>query len=78
MAGVKEQVTAMDELTVSLTQQAQEKDQDISQLRATMTEKDLELAKTLREIEEGKEQLKQSLQNEYRNSDAIKSQIVAL
>ena len=68
----------MEQVTVSLTQEAQVKDQEISQLRATITEKDLELAKTLREIDEGKEQLKQSLHNEQRNSDAIKSQIVAL
>ncbi len=68
----------MEQVTVSLTQEASQKDQEISQLRATITEKDLDLAKTLREIDEGKEQLKQSLHNEQRNSDAIKSQIVAL
>ena len=44
----------MEELTVSLTKQSQDKDQEIQSLRASVTEKDLELAKTLREIDDSK------------------------
>ena len=40
---------------MSLTQQAQEKDSEISKLRANVTEKDLEMANTMREHAEAQD-----------------------
>ena len=41
---IKQQVTAMEELTMSLSTQTQEKDAQIEKLRAEVMEKDTELA----------------------------------
>ena len=41
---IKQQVTAMEELTMSLSTQTQEKDAQIEKMRAEVVEKDTELA----------------------------------
>ena len=51
-AEIKEQVSAMEELTVSMTKQSQEKESEIASLRNSLTDKDLEMAKTLREADQ--------------------------
>lgn len=55
------QVTAMEELTVSLTNESQQKDSLIGNLKTSITEKDLEIAKTIREVDENNSKLRQSL-----------------
>ena len=51
-AEIKEQVSAMEELTVSMTKQSQDKESEIASLRNSLTDKDLEMAKTLRETDQ--------------------------
>ena len=68
----------MEQLTTSLTQQANEKDTEISKLRSTVTEKDLEMAQALREFDENQDKLKQSLIEEQQKAGDANAQINAL
>lgn len=61
----------MEELTTSLTQQSNEKDSEISKLRANVTEKDLEIAKALREFDEMQDNLKQSVIKEQQTGGEL-------
>lgn len=69
---------AMEELTVSLTQQANEKDSEISKLRSNVTEKDLEMAQALREFDENQNIIKQSLVHEQSQTEELKSHLTQL
>lgn len=68
----------MEELTVSLTNQAKDKETEISTLRASITEKDLQIASTLKDFDEGNKQLKHSLADEQKNVDMLKREITGL
>ena len=68
----------MEQLTTSLTQQTNEKDTEISKLRSTVTEKDLEMAQALREFDENQDKLKQSLIEEQQKAGDANAQINAL
>ena len=69
---VKVQVLAMEDITVSLTQQTQEKDSEIEQLRADLTEKDLEIARIMKDFDQVNSQLRQSLEKEQRNVQSLR------
>ena len=68
----------MEELTVSLTNEAKEKDSTIGSLRTSITEKDLEMAKTIREVDEGATKLRQSLIEEQNTAQELKIEIESL
>ena len=75
---VKVQVTAMEELTVSLTNETKDKESMIGSLRSSITEKDLEIAKTIREVDEGASKLRQSLIEEQNTAQEPKLEIESL
>ena len=78
VAEIRQQVAAMEELTVSLTTQAQEKDAQIEKLRSDIVEKDLELARKMKDFDHGNTQLRQSLEQEQTSVQSLKSENDAL
>ena len=70
-AEVKTQITAMEELTVSLTQQAEQKDTEIESLRALLVEKDVELARNLTEFNGESSVLRENLEAEKKNGSKL-------
>ena len=56
---------------MSLSTQTQEKDAQIEKLRAEVMEKDTELAYKIKDFEHGSSQLRQSLEEEQHDVDAL-------
>lgn len=68
----------MEELTVSLTNETRQKDSIIGDLKSSITEKDLEIAKTIREVDEGNSKLRQSLIEEQSRAKELTMEIDGL
>ena len=75
---IKQQVTAMEELTMSLSTQTQEKDKQIEKLKGEIIEKDMEFAIKMKDLDHSNSQLRQSLEEEQRKLQSLKSENQAL
>ena len=75
---IKQQVTAMEELTMSLSTQTQEKDKQIEKLKGEIIEKDMEFAIKMKDLDHSNSQFRQSLEEEQRKLQSLKSENQAL
>ena len=71
-------MTAMEELTMSLSTQTQEKDKQIEKLKGEIIEKDMEFAIKMKDLDHSNSQFRQSLEEEQRKLQSLKSENQAL
>ena len=65
----------METLTVSLTKDVQDKEKIIAELRATVTEKDLEIAKTIMQIDKTATEYQSKVDEERNQIKALNSEV---